>query len=246
MFLSGGAGFQSTKVMARSWSVGEKTLHGENVFRARPGGVGDVEFVGAPGAGHVVGLGDLLSVEPDVGAVVDAVEIQPDRLALVSRGQGELLAIPPGNGEGTVGRHGDVGKIARRWDSSCRRNSRRFMPKNGSGRALSFTSAATTVVGTVASCHPLGENCGVEMTSPLASTLAEVCSVQPSCRTRRFSGEDFESADCASRGSVMKSCARKKNGKTRRMREVMVLLRIWCVRMETCCESAPKDGYHFY
>jgi hypothetical protein len=53
------------------------------------------------------------------------------------------------------------------------------MPKRGSGKVLSLTSAATTVVGTVTSCHPLGENCGVEMTSPLASTLAEVCRDQP-------------------------------------------------------------------
>src|ERR1700680_1602184 len=56
------------------------------------------------------------------------------------------------------------------------------MPKRGSGSVLSFTSAATTVVGTLTACHPLVENSGVEMTSPLASTLADVCSVHPSCR----------------------------------------------------------------
>src|SRR5580700_10503658 len=52
------------------------------------------------------------------------------------------------------------------------------MPKNGSGRVLSFTRAATTVVGTVASCHPFGTKAAVEMVSPLASALAEDCSVQ--------------------------------------------------------------------
>jgi hypothetical protein len=34
------------------------------------------------------------------------------------------------------------------------------MPKNGSGRVLSFTSAETTVAGTAASCHPLGHETG--------------------------------------------------------------------------------------
>src|SRR5579864_7686921 len=61
------------------------------------------------------------------------------------------------------------------------------MAKKGSGRILSFTSAATTVVGTVTSCHPLGTNCVVEITSPLASTLAEVCRVQPERRASLFS-----------------------------------------------------------
>src|SRR5579863_5295288 len=59
-------------------------------------------------------------------------------------------------------------------------NSRRFMAKNGSGRVLSFTRAATTVVGTLALCHPLGMKRGVEMISPLASTLAEDCRAQES------------------------------------------------------------------
>jgi len=45
---------------------------------------------------------------------------------------------------------------------------------------LSFTRAATTVVGTLALCHPLGMKRGVEMISPLASTLAEDCRVQES------------------------------------------------------------------
>src|SRR6202035_1552558 len=74
--------------------------------------------------------------------------------------------------------------------------SRRVMPKRGSGSVLSLTSAATTVVGTLTARHPLGENCCVEMTSPFASTLADVCSVQPSCKASfvssvRFAGVGF-------------------------------------------------------
>src|ERR1700685_191734 len=56
------------------------------------------------------------------------------------------------------------------------------MPGKGSGRVLSFTSAATTVVGTVISCQSLAENSGVEMTSPETSTLLEDCRSQPSRR----------------------------------------------------------------
>src|SRR6202045_2412775 len=54
------------------------------------------------------------------------------------------------------------------------------MLKKGSGSVLSSTSAATTVVGTVAWCQPLGTNFAVEMASPLASTFREVCNLQPS------------------------------------------------------------------
>src|ERR1700683_179878 len=57
------------------------------------------------------------------------------------------------------------------------------MAKNGSGRVLSFTRAATTVVGTLASCHPCGLKATVEIISPLDSTCAEDCSVQSSRRT---------------------------------------------------------------
>src|SRR5579864_5985173 len=67
-------------------------------------------------------------------------------------------------------------------------NSRRFMAKNGSRRVLSFTRAATTVVGTLALCHPLGIKRGVEMISPLASTLAEDCRVQESPSTNFSEG----------------------------------------------------------
>src|SRR5580700_12098915 len=65
---------------------------------------------------------------------------------------------------------------------------RRLVAKNGSGRVLSLTSAATTVVGTVAMCHPLGTNVGLEMVSPLASTLAEVCRNQWSRRASLAAG----------------------------------------------------------
>ena len=157
MFLSGGAGFQSTKVIARSFSVGAKTCTASTFSAPGFDGVGDVEFVGAPGSGHVVGVGDLLSVQPDVGAIVDAVEIQPDGLSLVSSRQRQIpcdTTTRPRKGCRAASR---CWKNFRRWDKSRRETRAGSCAKNGSGRVLSFTSAATTVVGTVTSCQPLGQ-----------------------------------------------------------------------------------------
>ncbi len=92
--------------------MGAKTCTARTFSRAGLHGIGHVEFVSAPGSGDVVGVGDLFSVEPDVGAVVDALEIQPDGFSGVGCGRGELLAIPPGDGVGTIRLHGDVGEIS--------------------------------------------------------------------------------------------------------------------------------------
>src|SRR5271156_1115052 len=90
------------------------------------------------------------------------------------------------------------------------------MAKNGSGRVLSFTRAATTVVGTVASCHPLGTKAAVEMISPLVSTLAEDCSVQFSRRAslsvlagtvRLDAGVSAARRKCALRNDISNNCA---------------------------------------
>src|SRR5208282_2072971 len=76
-------------------------------------------------------------------------------------------------------------------------NCRRFIAKNGSGRVLSFTSAATTVAGTVTLCQPSGAKFMLEMTSPLASTLTEDWSLQSSRRASFsvFCPEAFWSSD---------------------------------------------------
>ncbi|PYX72713.1 MAG: hypothetical protein DMG72_14275 [Acidobacteria bacterium] len=55
----------------------------------------DIELVGAPGAGHIVRLRDLLAIEPNVGAVVDSLKIEPEGLALVVGRQDKFLAVPP-------------------------------------------------------------------------------------------------------------------------------------------------------
>src|SRR5271170_1623071 len=99
------------------------------------------------------------------------------------------------------------------------------MAKNGSGRVLSFTNAATTVVGTVASCHPLGTKAAVEMISPLASTLAEDCSVQCS-RSASLSvlagavglgaGVSAARRKYALRNDIINNCAAKRVGRAGR------------------------------
>src|SRR5580700_1598980 len=100
------------------------------------------------------------------------------------------------------------------------------MAKNGSGRVLSFTRAATTVVGTVASCHPLGTKVAVEMISPLASTLAEDCSVQCSRRASLSvlagvagldAGVSAASRKYALRNDMANNCAAKRVGKAERL-----------------------------
>ena len=52
-------------------------LDRERVARAGLRGLGHVQLVAAEGAHHVLGRGQLLAVQPDVGAVVHAVEVEP-------------------------------------------------------------------------------------------------------------------------------------------------------------------------
>src|ERR1700733_2208270 len=113
-------------------------------------------------------------------------------------------------------------------------NWRRFMAKNGSGRVLSLTSAATTVVGTVASCHPWGTKAGVEIISPLPSTLAEDCNVQCSRRASLSGGAGVPGldvgvfaarTDCALRNETSNKSANRCLGKARRAVEFILLPR---------------------
>ena len=72
----------------------------------------NVKFEGTVSAGDVFGVGDFLAVEPDVGAVIDAVEMQPISFCRGGCGgwRGEVGAKPPGTGEGAAFGHVDVGE----------------------------------------------------------------------------------------------------------------------------------------
>src|SRR6266567_3772643 len=122
------------------------------------------------------------------------------------------------------------------------------MPNRGSGKVLSFTSAATTVVGTVAACHPLGTNRALEMTSPLASTLADVCRDHPSRSASLVSMARFIGAACWAT-----TVETRKNWLRLRMMSVIsnrlltfMLLLLTAMHadgsVEDCLRKAPENG----
>ena len=71
-------------------SIGwREDLNGECILRSWLRELGDVEFIGAPCARDLLEVGDLLAIHPDIRAVVDPSEIQPDGLTFFGRWQGE-------------------------------------------------------------------------------------------------------------------------------------------------------------
>ena len=91
--------------------TGGEDLDGQRVARPRMGEPCHGELVAAERARDLVGSGDPLAVEPDVGAVVDPVEAQPERAAGRRGRQRELRAVPPGRAERAVAGHGQVGEV---------------------------------------------------------------------------------------------------------------------------------------
>ena len=98
--------------MARSSGVGGKTSMARTFSSTEAKAAGEVEFKDAPGPGDVVLAGDLLAVQPDVGAVVHAIEVERNGASGETGGQAELSAIPPAAFVRTVIEHGEVGELA--------------------------------------------------------------------------------------------------------------------------------------
>src|SRR5271157_2503787 len=71
----------------------------------------------------------------------------------------------------------------------------RFIPKLGSGRVLSDTSAPTTVPGVSAECHPLAAKPGVEMASPVERSTQEDCIFQMPWRSNLGRLEELSLAE---------------------------------------------------
>ena len=90
---------------------GREDFDGQGIDAAGRGEFGDIEFEHAVHARGLVRGSDLVAVEPDVGAVIDGIEIQPEGLAFGGGGQAERGAVPPRFGEGAIVGHGQVGKI---------------------------------------------------------------------------------------------------------------------------------------
>ena len=84
MSLSGGQGFPVDPVDAEVGFGGREGFDGDGVFLAGVQVVSHIEVVGSIGAGDLLVVGDLLAVDPEIGAVVDAAEVQPERSIALS------------------------------------------------------------------------------------------------------------------------------------------------------------------
>src|SRR6202171_2424548 len=69
-----------------------------------------VEFVGTISSGHLLGICDLLAVEPDIRPVINAHKIQPAGFFVTSSRYLELRAIPPRTVERASCRHIEIRK----------------------------------------------------------------------------------------------------------------------------------------
>jgi len=90
---------------------GREDFDGEGILAGFVQKFADTEFIGAIGAGDFAAVGKLLAVEPDVGAVIDAEEMEPDGSVGISGGCGKFSAEPVGAAERTVGRHVEIGGL---------------------------------------------------------------------------------------------------------------------------------------
>ena len=86
-------------------------FHGNDVLLAPLDVRRNVEFVTAESADDLIRAGDFLAVDPDISAVVDATESEPHSIALELSRNFEFIAVPPGNGERTIGRHFLIGEF---------------------------------------------------------------------------------------------------------------------------------------
>src|SRR5262249_16376215 len=84
-------------------SLRRKNFHGESVLAALVQKFADAVFVGAVGPHDVVASSELLAVEPDVRALVDAEKMELDVAAGKVRGLVEFHAERIGMPKGNVG-----------------------------------------------------------------------------------------------------------------------------------------------
>ena len=119
MSLSGGVGFQSTHVMARSSFSGAKTSTAKAFGFPVESDLPTSKSKPPHHAGDIFSVGNLLAVQPDVRAVIDAVKMQPGRSLRRLRGRRELGSEPPRTTKRAVLRHFLIGKKRSRRDSPC-------------------------------------------------------------------------------------------------------------------------------
>src|SRR6266436_3352867 len=108
-----------TKIIGQSWEY----LDCQRIEFARPSGVTDIQLMHPERPGDLIRGGNLFAVEPDVGAKIDAIEMQPNvATAIVSR-QTKFSSIPPGNAERTVFRHRPQREVCADWIVATRHHS---------------------------------------------------------------------------------------------------------------------------
>src|SRR2546425_13321113 len=74
-------------------------------------------------AGYLIRGSNLLAVEPDVGAKVDAIQMQPNVSITIAGRQLKFSSVPPGNAEGAVFRHRPQGEVCADWITATRHQS---------------------------------------------------------------------------------------------------------------------------
>src|SRR5258708_2642281 len=62
-------------------------------------------------SGYLIRGGNLTSVEPDICAEIDAIEMQPDILTGITCREMKVSSIPPGRAKGTVFGHREIRKV---------------------------------------------------------------------------------------------------------------------------------------
>src|SRR5258708_16952604 len=99
------------KIIGQSWEY----LDCQRIEFARPSGVADVQLMHAKRSGDLIRGGNLFAVEPNVGAKIDAIEMQPNILAAVTCRQTKFSSIPPGNAERAVFGHRTQREVCADW-----------------------------------------------------------------------------------------------------------------------------------
>src|SRR5713101_9069731 len=98
-----------------------KCFHSENIRMTCSQQRGNLELIGSEHPRDILCASELAAIYPDIGAVVDAAEIQRHMPAQIIFREEEIRAVPPGAAEGTIAWHGQLGKILPYW-ICCARN----------------------------------------------------------------------------------------------------------------------------
>src|SRR5207302_10595439 len=72
---------------------------------------------------YLIRSSNLFTIEPDVGAKIDAIEMQPNVLIAIVGRQLKFSPVPPGNAEGAIFRHRPQREVCADWITATRHQS---------------------------------------------------------------------------------------------------------------------------